>query len=277
MKHEVRLKKPKKSSEGQVLVIVLLIATICLIIVAGLALRTARRIREARRAREYQIAYGQALSGLEAMSAAISEGEIDGQPLENCSLDFPCELSLAGTNQGYEVSVYPVTNDYIDIAKDRAIDLWLPEGNSAGRVVLECKTSCAGEAPGVSKAIQATVISESAGSYEEERFTLSCVSGSVWGFDSCVLPPGGTTCSGINNIALGGTPRLVRVKAFVDGGSCVSAYAAAETLGGEIVSATGGYRIDSNGYGYDGVTSTISVVLSPSGLPYPFDFSLYDG
>ena len=262
--------------EGQVLIIVMLIATICLIIVAGLALRTARRIREARRAREYQIAYGQALSGLEAMSAAIAEGIIDGLPLDSCDLNSPCYLTDGGANQGYEVSVYAVENNYVDIPKDRAIDLWLPEVNNATTVSFACLTSCGGAGPGVSKGITSTVITENAGVYSEQKASLSCVNGSVWGFDSCTLAPGGEECSTSQAIGAG-MPRLVRVKAFVDGGSCVSVYAAALTGGGGIVASTGGFRIDATGYGYDDVTATISVIVTPSGLPYPFDFSLYDG
>lgn len=258
--------------KGQVLVIVMLVATICLIIVAGLSLRTVRRIRQARRTREYQIAYGQALSGLEMMSLAVSEGVINGIPIENCSLDSPCYLSEGSENQGYETSVYAVDNDFVDIPKDRAIDLWLPDGNSATKVVLSCLTSCAGGAPSVNKGVTATVVVENGGVYSEQKKALSCKVGQVWGFDPC----GGQECSTVQTIAAG-SPRLVRLKAFVDGGACVSVYAAALTSGGEIVASTGGFRIDSTGYGYDDVSATISVVVTPSGLPYPFDFSIYDG
>jgi len=274
-KRNVQTSVPKRQA-AQVLVIVLLIATICLIIVAGLALRTARRIREARRAREYQIAYGQALSGLQEMSAALTEGIIDGIPLESCDGDSPCYIINDGTNQGYQVSVYAMDNEYINIPKDRAVDLWLPEANTAESVSLSCLTSCEGAGELVNKGITSTVVLDNAGDYTEQKLALSCVSGSVWGFDPCILAPGGSTCTSTQPIEAG-TPRLVRIKAFTDEGSCVSVYAAALNGGGEIVASTGGYRIDATGYGYDNVTATISVVVSPRGLPYPFDFSLYDG
>lgn len=262
---------------AQAMIIVMLISTICVVIVSGLALRTARRIREARRVREYQIAYGQAMAGLQAMSSALLDGSIEGRPIESCSLNFPCELLAEGENQGYEVSLYPIEDDFIEISKDRSVDLWLPAGNLATKVLLSCKTTCGGDLPLTPKGITATVIAESAGSFEEEKFSLSCGAGSAWGFGSCTLPPGGSECSATHNFSVPGEAKVVRVKAFTDVSSCVSVYAAAVTAAGDIVSSTGGYKIDSRGYGYDGASATVTVVLSPAGLPYPFDFSIYDG
>lgn len=279
MKPKIKMKK----HSGQALLVVLLISTICLIIVTGLALRTVRRIKSARQAKEYQVAYGQALTGVQLAATAIQSGLIDGVDLLDCTAENPCEISGGDDSQGYSVLIYPAELENVQILKDRSVDIW-PISSDAETIILTCE-----EAVDIGdRGLTATFIFEKTNplaggdDYEVDKQTLLCSADQVWGFTPC--NPVLSECRLEENIFSAEIPQadyalvLARIKAFSQSDSdLVEVSAQLLDSAGGLVASTASYQVDSFGYGYDGSSSTLSVVVSPGGLPYPFDFVLFSG
>lgn len=268
--------------KGQALLIVLLISTICLVIVSSLALRTVRRIRSSRQAKEYQGAYASALAGVQAMMASIESGSIGGVAIGSCTESDPCELIYADAEDdaGYTSLMYFADEDFVSVPKDNSIDLWVETSSSDLRLDMYCVEA------GADAGMTATMVFYDAatGEYDHYKETLDCSSGSGWHFETDgygPCPVGDEQCYDREDIVLAGVGdlQLVRVKGFGNVGvdSVESLVIVRDSSTGEVLASTGGYRIDSSGYGYGGATATLSVTLAPSGLPYPFDFALFDG
>lgn len=256
--------------KAQALLVVMLVSAVCLVIVGSLALRTANRIKSARRVKESQVAYGNALSGLEAAFEALKAGD----ELVDCTYDDPCEVSSEGE---YQVLVYEGQGDGgsgVSVLKDRSVDIWIPVGG-ANTIDVSCDRLPSNTE---SRGITVTLIytPQAAGDYLVEKLSLSCKDGSAWGFQSC---PIGGDCEITNQDIeeAGYDLSLVRIKAFSAVEEDSISVSASIYSDGVLVATALGYRIDSTGFGYDNTSTSLSVVMSPSSLPYPFDFALFSG
>lgn len=270
-----RRERVEKKYCGQALITVLLVATICLIIVASLGLRTARRIIQSRQNREYQVAFGNANAGLQNAIKMIETGEY-----VNCISPAYCS-----NGEEYRFTIRYDDSIFVGIPKDRSIDIWLSEGNNASTLDLYCQA-----VTGANAGILATLIyyDQTLG-YSINKFSLKCQKvGDPWNFGGS---GGASACGNADylckkglNIAPDtehpGELKVVVIKALTTDsstGASIEVKAIITDDSGETIGSTGGYIIDATGYGYGGVSSTLSVTVLPSGLPYPFDYVLFSG
>uniref|UniRef100_A0A7C5UST1 Uncharacterized protein n=1 Tax=candidate division CPR3 bacterium TaxID=2268181 RepID=A0A7C5UST1_UNCC3 len=259
-----------KKFKAQALVAVLLISTICLIIVSSLAFRSVKRLIKGRETREYQVAFGNANSGIQNALSLIRRGE----GIENCLSPNYC-----GDNNTYIYTIQTVSEEFIEIPKDRSVVIRVPEGTNPSSIELYCKP------PGGDAGIVASLIYENSSSqyqYKVEKYALKCnIYGDLWEFGgNCEYQGGETVCHREeDNINLLPDWRLkaVLVKAFSTFSQSILVKSVIKDQNGNPIASTTGYVVQATGYGGDGVSSTVMITLSPAQLPYCFEYALFSG